>query len=103
MRFFLLAACAAFVLGQEKADPVVITVGPEKITKSQFEQIVGSLPERQREELKDPAARKKIAGQLAELMTLAQEGPARKLDQTAKMRIQMDKVIATAWYQELAA
>jgi parvulin-like peptidyl-prolyl isomerase len=81
----------------------VITVGSEKITRSQFEQIAAALPERQREELKDPAGRKKLAGQLAELMTLAQEGRARKLDQTAKMRIQMDQVIATAVYQELAA
>jgi hypothetical protein len=37
MRFFLLAACAAItcgvVLAQEAADPVVITVGSEKITR----------------------------------------------------------------------
>src|SRR5581483_8707754 len=63
------------------ADPVVLTIGDQKITKSQFEAIVGTLPENQRSELSAPAARRKLADEIAGMEALASEARARKLDQ----------------------
>lgn len=103
MRFLLLAVVAALAWGQSSADSVVLTVGTEKITKSMFEEILASVPERQRPDAKDGAARKKIAEQIAQLLTMAQEGRARKLDQTTKVKMQFNQVIAQAVYLELAA
>ena len=86
MKYFFLLLGAALAWGQLQtppppADPVVITIGEEKITKSQFEQIISTFPEQQRAQLQTGPARKKLAEQLADLETLAQEGRARKLDQ----------------------
>jgi parvulin-like peptidyl-prolyl isomerase len=68
-----------------------------------FEEIIASVPERQRPDVKDAAARKKIAEQIAQLITMAQEGRARKLDQTTKVKMQFNQVIAQAVYLEFAA
>ena len=103
MKYLLLAAVAALAWGQSSADPVVLTVGTEKITKSMFEEILASLPERQRPDVKDAAARKKIAEQIAQLVTMAQEGRARKLDQTTKLKMQYNQLLAQAVYLELSA
>jgi hypothetical protein len=103
MKYLLLAAVAALAWGQSSADPVVLTVGTEKITKSMFEEILASLPERQRPDVKDAAARKKIAEQIAQLVTMAQEGRARKLDQTTKLKMQYNQLLAQAVYLELAS
>ncbi len=103
MKFLLLAAAAALAWGQPAADPVVLTIGTEKITKSKFEEIIAGLPEPQRAAIKDPASRKKIAEQLAELKTLAQEARARKLEQSTKLQLQFDQVLAQAVFLELAA
>jgi peptidyl-prolyl cis-trans isomerase C len=110
MKYFFLLLGAALAWGQLQtppppADPVVITIGEEKITKSQFEQIISTFPEQQRAQLQTGPARKKLAEQLADLETLAQEGRARKLDQEPKvkadMKLQADRVLAQHTYQEL--
>ena len=49
------------------ADPVVITVGSEKITQSMFEQIIATLPAQQQSQLQTPEARRSLAEQIAEL------------------------------------
>ncbi len=89
------------------ADPVVLTVGAEKITKSQFEQIIGTLSPQQKAQINSPEQRRRLAEQVAELKTLAHEARARKLDQTeeVKMRLalQSDEVLASAEYQSLGA
>ena len=56
MKYFFLLLGAALAWGQLQtppppADPVVITIGEEKITKSQFEQIISTFPEQQRAQL----------------------------------------------------
>src|SRR5258706_2638320 len=103
MKFLLLAAAAARVGAERATDRVVLTIGTEKITKSKFEEIIAGLPEPQRAAIKDPASRKKIAEQLAELKTLAQEARARKLEQSTKLQLQFDQVLAQAGFLELAA
>ena len=108
MKLIPLLLAAAIAFGQQTpspADPVVLTVGSEKITKSQFEDILASLPEQQRAQAQSPAGRRKIAEQLSDLKTLAQEGRERKLDQTPKAKImitlQQDQVLANLTFSEL--
>jgi len=109
---FLLAAVSLW--GQQTApangadaDPVVLTVGSEKITQSMFQEIISSLPAQQQAQLTSPEARRSLAEQVAELKVMAQEGRARKLDQSpavkAKMALQFDQILATAVYQQLTA
>jgi peptidyl-prolyl cis-trans isomerase C len=87
-------------------DTVILTVGDEKITKAQFEEIMATLPDQQRAQLQAPGGKRKLAESLAELKTLAQEGRARKLDQLpivqTQIKLQADQIIARSMYQELA-
>src|ERR1700674_4330687 len=62
------------------ADPVVITIGDERVTKSEFERLLASLPEQARAQAQSPAGKKKIAQQVAELKSLAQEARKRGMD-----------------------
>jgi peptidyl-prolyl cis-trans isomerase C len=111
MRFTLLLTCFLATTGviawaqAPAADPVVITVGSEKITKSMFENIIGTLTEQQKQQLQTPEARRALAEQMAELTMMAQEGRKRGLDQTptvqAKIVLQAQQVLATAAYQEM--
>jgi peptidyl-prolyl cis-trans isomerase C len=105
MRFFLLLTCMACVWGQAPADPVVLTVGSEKITKSQFEQIIDTLPDQQKSMAQSPEGRRQLAERVAELKTLAGEARSRKLDQDpgvkVKIALQSDQVLASALYARL--
>jgi peptidyl-prolyl cis-trans isomerase C len=87
-------------------DTVILTIGDEKITKAQFEEIMATLPEQQRAQLQAPGGKRKLAESLAELKALAQEGRARKIDQIpivqAQIKIQVEQIIARNMYQELA-
>src|SRR5262249_1963528 len=56
---------AALLWGQA-ADPVVLTVGSEKITQSMFQEIISSLPPQQQAQLNTPEARRSLAEQVAE-------------------------------------
>jgi peptidyl-prolyl cis-trans isomerase C len=89
------------------ADPVVLTVGSEKVTRSMFEEIISSLPAQQQSQLQTPEARRSLAEQIAELKVMAQEAKARKLDQSvgvkARIALQSDQILANAVYQELVA
>jgi peptidyl-prolyl cis-trans isomerase C len=111
---FLLSAVVLSVVslwGQQAApvaaDPVVLTVGSEKITQSMFQDIIASLPAQQQAQLTTPEARRSLAEQVAELKVMAQEARARKLDQSAavkaKVALQSDQILANAVYQELTA
>lgn len=91
------------------ADPVVLTVGTEKITKSQFEAIFNSvtaqMPPERRAASQSPDAKRQMAEQLAELKSLAQEARRRKMDQSAEAKTQRimreDQLLAGMLYQEL--
>jgi len=115
MRITLLLLAAAFAWGQQQqqpvtADPVVLTVGAEKLTKSQFdqimEQVTSQMPPERRAAAASPQARRQLAEQLAEMMAMAQEARSRKLDQNPDVKIQLtvraDQLLATALYQQLA-
>lgn len=109
MRFSLSLAFASLVMtslawGQAApADPVVLTIGSEKITKSQFEQILDTLPEQQRAIAASPDGRRQLAERVAELKTMAAEARAKKLDQDAstkaRLALQADQVLANVLYQ----
>ncbi len=101
---FLFAAALSFAQTKPEsaaADPVVLTVGSQKITKSQFEQIIGSVPPQQRAQLATPAGRKQLAENIADLLTLSNEAHARKLDQKFDVQLKMDQALAQAMYQQL--
>jgi parvulin-like peptidyl-prolyl isomerase len=87
------------------ADPVVLTIGTDKITKSMFEQIIATLSEPQQAQLQSPEARRSLAEQVAELKIMAKEGRTRKLDQSpivkAKIALETDQMIAAETYKDL--
>ena len=92
------------------ADTVVLTIGTEKITKAEFEQIfaqvVSQMPPERRGAAQDPQARRQLAEQLAELKALAQEARRLKIDQTPEAKTQMamrdDQLIAGMLYQQIS-
>jgi peptidyl-prolyl cis-trans isomerase C len=87
-------------------DTVILTIGDEKITRAQFELIIATLPDQQRAQLQMPGGKRKLAESLADLKSLAQEGRARKVDQSpviqAQIKLQVEQIIAQHTYQELA-
>src|SRR6266851_455082 len=107
MRITLLLLGAVIAWGQQpsSADPVVITIGGEKVTKSQFEMILGSLPDQQQAAAASPEGRRQLAEQLAELKAMAVEARQRKLDQDPKIQVrsalQADQMLAGALFQAL--
>lgn len=101
---------AALAWGQAKPaapadDPVVLTVGTEKITKSQFEMLVSALPEQQRAAVQTPDGKRKLAEQYSEMLLLVQDARAKKLDQQpmikTRLAMQEDQVLANAAYSAL--
>jgi peptidyl-prolyl cis-trans isomerase C len=68
-------------------DQVIITVGDQKITAAQFDQIISSLPAQFQANARGPA-RKQFADNVVHVLVLAQEGKKRKLDETAAYKIQ---------------
>jgi peptidyl-prolyl cis-trans isomerase C len=102
---FLLGAVIAWGQQPPPADPVVITIGGEKITKSQFEQILSGLPQQQQAAAASPEGRRQLAEQLAELKAMAQAARVQKLDQDPRVQtriaLQVDQVLAGLLYQGL--
>ena len=86
------------------SDPVVITVGDERITKSAFERLLAGLPEQVRATAQGPG-KKKIADQVAELKSLAQEARKRGVDRTPEVReliaFQTDNLLANALFRDI--
>ena len=87
------------------ADPVVITVGEEKITKTEFEGLIEALPEKARTELASPQARRQFAENLSEIKALAQEARRRKISDrpSVKRQIQLteENLLANTLFQDL--
>jgi peptidyl-prolyl cis-trans isomerase C len=88
-------------------DPVVLTVGTEKITKSQFERLVDALPDQQKAAVSTPDGKRRLAEQYGEMKALVQDAKAKKIDQTptiqTRLAMQSDQVLANAAYQELGS
>lgn len=89
---------------EPSAERVVITVGEEKITASQFEALLQALPEQYRSN-PDPAVRRQIAEQLVRIKLLAQEARRRNLDKDpallAQLQFQADNLLANAYFRQL--
>ena len=86
-------------------DAVVLTIGTEKITRAQFEDLLTALADSGRPAA-TATARRQVAEQLGELTALAQEARKRKLDQSAPVKqliiIQTDQVLAGSLAKELS-
>jgi len=84
---------------------VVLTIGTEKLTQSQFEQILATLPAQSKATAQTPAGRRQLAEQLSELMMMAQEARAHKLDQDhdvqTRLMLVTNQTLANAEYQAL--
>ncbi len=88
------------------ADPVVLTVGDEKMTKSEFERLLSSMPEQVRARAQGPGKRQ-IAEQIAELKSLALEAKKRGLDKIPETKelinFQTESLLANTLYREIAS
>ena len=110
MKKLILLLATALAWGQQKspvtpADPVVLTVGTEKLTQSEFEQILSTLPAQSKATAQTPAGKRQLAEQLSELLMMAQEAKAHKLDQDrdvkTRMALVINQTLANAEYQAL--
>jgi len=79
-------------------DTVVVTVGSEKLTRAQFEELLAALPEQVRATAATPRGKRQLAEQLSEVIAIAQEARKRKLDQSPAVQqmiaLQTDQVLA---------
>lgn len=108
---FLAVALVAFAqqpAAPPAADPVVLTIGEEKITQSQFEAILEQASQPQPGQPKPvitPDSKRKLAENLAELKALAQEARKQKMDQAPDTKLQLmlrtDQILASALFQQL--
>jgi peptidyl-prolyl cis-trans isomerase C len=80
------------------ADTVVVTVGSEKLTRAQFEELLAALPENVRATAATQRGKRQLAEQLSEVLAIAQEARRRKLDQSPAVQqmiaLQTDQVLA---------
>ncbi|HTB10870.1 MAG TPA: peptidylprolyl isomerase [Bryobacteraceae bacterium] len=85
-------------------EAVILTVGDDKITKAQFDMILSTVPAQGQAQAQTPKGRRDIADKLAEILLLAQEAKAAKLDQTPKIQTQLmlsaDQLLANAMFQD---
>jgi peptidyl-prolyl cis-trans isomerase C len=82
-------------------DAVVLTVGTEKLTRAQFEELLSALPDNMRAAAAAPGpGRRQVGEQIAELKSIAIEARKRKVDQAPGVQqliaIQTDNVLASA-------
>jgi peptidyl-prolyl cis-trans isomerase C len=86
-------------------DAVILAVGDDKITKAQFDFILSTIPAQGQAQAQTPKGRREIADKLAEILALAQEAKADKLDQTQKTQWQLmlstDQLLANVMYRDL--
>jgi len=79
-------------------DTVVVTVGSEKLTRAQFEELLAALPEQVRATAATQRGKRQLAEQLSEVIAIAQEARKRKLDQSPAVQqmiaLQTDQVLA---------
>lgn len=87
-------------------DTVVITVGAEKLTRAQFEELVAALPDQVRSTAATPHGKRQLAEQLSEVIAIAQEARKRKLDQSPAVKqmiaLQTDQVLAGVLARQIA-
>jgi peptidyl-prolyl cis-trans isomerase C len=89
------------------ADTVVISVGSQKLTRAQFEELLAALPENIRATANTPRGKRQLAEQLSEVLAIAQEARKRKLDQSPVVQqmiaLQTDQVLAGVLARQVAS
>lgn len=88
------------------SDPVVLTIGDEKVTKSEYERLLAALPDQVRARAQGPGKRQ-VAEQIAQLKALAQEARKRGIDKSPETKqliaFQTDNLLASTLYREISA
>lgn len=84
-------AAAPVKLAQMTADPVVFTAGGTKMTQSEFDDMMKSLPENVRAQFggENAEARRRVAEQIGEILTFSQEAKKLKIDEKPTVRLQL--------------
>ncbi|HEX3877702.1 MAG TPA: peptidylprolyl isomerase [Bryobacteraceae bacterium] len=89
---------------QVPPDTVILTVGDFSITAAQFDALADGLQDQYKAFVRGPG-RKQFADQLVKVLTLAQEGKRRGLDQAPtfkeQLKFQQDQVLANATAQKI--
>jgi len=70
-------------------DKVVLTIGNEKITEAEFDDMINAVPEQYRQYARG-AGKRSFAEQIAQVKVLSQEAEKRKLDQDPKLRNELE-------------
>ena len=88
------------------SDKVVLTIGAEKVTAGEFDQLVDALPEQYQKAARGPNKRQ-FAEQIVRVRILSNEALKRKLDQTPavqrQMELQKENLLANALFQDMTA
>ena len=83
---------------------VILTVGDEKVTAAQYEELVNSLPD-QYQQFARGAGKRQFAENIIQLKLLSKEAEGRKLDQTSKVQSQLafqrQNILAQVMFQEI--
>ncbi len=87
-------------------DKVILTVGDERMTAGEFDQLVDALPEQARLAARGPNKRQ-FAEQLVRIKIMSQEAHKRKLDETTAVKqqieLQRENLLAGALFQDMSA
>jgi peptidyl-prolyl cis-trans isomerase C len=85
-------------------DKVILTVGDQKYTEAQFEDVINALPQ-QFQQAARGAGKRNFAEQIAQIIVLSQEAEKRKLDQELKVKValkfQRENYLAQVMFQSL--
>jgi parvulin-like peptidyl-prolyl isomerase len=85
---------------------VVLTIGDEKITAGEFDQLIEALPEQARAQVRGPRKRQ-FAEQLVQVKVMYQEAHKRKLDENPavqrQLELQRENLLASMLLQDMTA
>jgi peptidyl-prolyl cis-trans isomerase C len=84
-------------------DPIVLSIGEERITKAQFEEILAGLPNDLKGQMSTPEGKREFAKQYAEMKALAIEGEKKmKADQKTRSRwqVHIDQTLANLYMRD---
>jgi peptidyl-prolyl cis-trans isomerase C len=87
-------------------DKVVLTIGDQRLTAGEFDQLIDALPEQVRAAARGPNKRQ-FAEQVVRIKILSQEAHKRKLDETPavqhQIELQKDNLLANALFADMTA
>jgi len=87
-------------------DKVVLTIGDQRMTAGEFDQLIDTLPEQVRAAARGPNKRQ-FAENLVRIKILSQEARKRKMDETPavqhQIELQKDNLLANALFQDMTA